>query len=201
MPRSEQRIARAEVREHTLDGVRNEDNIEVEPLGLVQCRNGDPIVFVGLIRKQRTRLKILGLAVCAVVEKGAFRCSLVPPLENLGERRPGGAVLLAVRIRCQVGDLWQRRPDLPQPETGRRFVGPRRFGEQRAERSAVADPGSDDVGPRAPAIDPVLLELGQARRRCCEHRSEEHTAHRPIGFRRSIHIRGCRHHVEDEPNR
>ena len=190
MPRPEQGIARAEIREDPLDGVRYEDNIEVEPLGLMECRDGDAIVFVGLIRQERTRLEVLGFAVGAVVEEGAVGGALVPALQNLGERRPGGAIRCTFRVRGEVCDLRQLRPDLPQADAGRRFACPPAIREQRCERPAVANAGPDEIGPRSLSSDAVPLEFGQACGRRLEHRSEEDPAHGPIGFRGSVHIRG-----------
>jgi len=85
VPGPKQRIACSQVGEDPLDGVSDEDNVEVEALRLVKCRNGDPVVLVSLIGDQRARLEVLRLAVAAIVEEGAGGGALVPPIENLGE--------------------------------------------------------------------------------------------------------------------
>jgi hypothetical protein len=84
--RSEQRVARAEIGEHTLAGVGDEDHIELHALGLMKRREGDAIGIAVTERDEGLGLEVLGSDHRGVGRQPGSRIPLAQAVEGLGER-------------------------------------------------------------------------------------------------------------------
>ena len=90
---SEERVSGSKVGEHPLDRVGNEDNIEVEPLGLMQGGDGDRVGRLGSVAEEGSGLERVVRHQRPVVVERRVRVPFAEAFDHLKQTHPGHSFL------------------------------------------------------------------------------------------------------------
>ena len=155
----QQGLARPQVGEHALDGVGDEDEVELHSLGLVQGGQGQAVLVGRGVLEQGGGLEVLGLAPAQVVGQGGAGVALVEALQHLGQGGPGGAVGGSPRRGGHLGGVGQGGPQVPEALDGRPARGPGGIGDQAGQGLPAGQAAADDLGPGVAGAGLLALEV------------------------------------------